>query len=81
MKTIYISGKITGTDDFRERFAAAESKLKLQGWRVYQPCKEVRSLCAGNTMGNIHESVLTIIKPCRCNLSAPWLAWIQRSGH
>ena len=30
MKTIYISGKITGTDDFRERFAAAESKLKLQ---------------------------------------------------
>ena len=40
MKTIYISGKITGTDDFRERFAAAESKLKLQGWRVINPVKK-----------------------------------------
>ena len=40
MKTIYISGKITGTDDFKERFAAAESKLKLQGWRVISPVKK-----------------------------------------
>ena len=44
MKTIYISGKITGTDDFRERFAAAESKLKLQGWRVINPVKKCAHL-------------------------------------
>ena len=36
---IYISGKITGTDDYTERFAAAEKKLKVDGHRVINPVK------------------------------------------
>ena len=47
MKTIYISGKITGTDDFRERFAAAESKLKLQGYHVINPVKKCAHFAPG----------------------------------
>ena len=43
-RTIYISGKITGTTDFVERFARAESHLKLQGWRVINPVKKCRHM-------------------------------------
>lgn len=34
---IYISGKITGTTDFMERFAEAERKLKEKGHKVLNP--------------------------------------------
>lgn len=36
---IYISGAITGTDDYMERFFAAEEKLTLQGHSVVNPAK------------------------------------------
>jgi hypothetical protein len=36
---IYISGKITGTDDYMERFAEVEKRLKLDGHRVINPAK------------------------------------------
>ena len=34
---VYISGKITGTTDFIERFAKAEEKLKSEGYAVLNP--------------------------------------------
>lgn len=34
---IYISGQITGTDDFMERFQKAENDLKEKGHIVYNP--------------------------------------------
>ena len=34
---IYISGKITGTDDYMTRFAAAEERLTQQGYSVVNP--------------------------------------------
>lgn len=34
---IYISGAITGTDDYMERFAEAEKELKDQGYSVMNP--------------------------------------------
>lgn len=34
---IYISGPITGTDDYMERFAAAQKKLEDEGWSVVNP--------------------------------------------
>ncbi len=37
---IYISGKITGTTDFAERFAKAEEHLRKQGFDVINPVKE-----------------------------------------
>lgn len=35
---IYISGKITGTTDYKERFARAEEMLKSRGHEVVNPC-------------------------------------------
>lgn len=40
---IYISGKISGTRDFMERFKAAEDILKKDGWEVINPA-EIGSL-------------------------------------
>lgn len=36
---IYISGAITGTDDYTERFARAEKQLTEQGYSVVNPAK------------------------------------------
>lgn len=36
---VYISGKITGTTDFMERFAMAEEKLKSEGYAVLNPAR------------------------------------------
>lgn len=36
---IYISGPITGTDDYMERFAKAEKELTEQGYSVINPAK------------------------------------------
>ena len=36
---IYISGAITGTDDYMERFEKAEKKLTEQGYSVVNPAK------------------------------------------
>lgn len=35
--TVYISGKITGTDDYEERFAKAEKKLSREGFIPVNP--------------------------------------------
>lgn len=36
---VYISGPITGTDDYMERFAKVEEKLKKAGHSVMNPAK------------------------------------------
>lgn len=41
---IYISGKITGTTDYMERFEAVENRLKEQGYKVLNPAKFNASL-------------------------------------
>lgn len=44
MKRIYISGAISGHDDYMERFGGAEKKLKKDGWTVYNPAKVGRAI-------------------------------------
>ena len=36
---IYISGAISNTDDYMERFAKAEKELTMQGYSVVNPAK------------------------------------------
>ena len=36
---VYISGPITGTTDYMERFAAAEEELKKKGYDVFNPAR------------------------------------------
>lgn len=38
-KKIYISGPITGTTDYMERFARAEAQLEAEGYAVINPAK------------------------------------------
>lgn len=38
-RRIYIAGAITGVEDFRERFAAAEKRLWTQGWDPVNPAE------------------------------------------
>ena len=38
-KTIYISGKITGTEDYEERFRKAEMNLSKRGFIVLNPVR------------------------------------------
>lgn len=38
-KTIYISGKISGTEDYEERFLKAEMELRSRGFNVLNPVK------------------------------------------
>lgn len=39
MAKVYLSGPITGTDDYMERFAKAEQELTEQGYVVVNPAK------------------------------------------
>ena len=38
---VFISGAITGTDDYMERFAAAEEALTAKGYTVLNPAKVI----------------------------------------
>lgn len=46
---IYISGSITGTDDYLERFATAEETLKGEGNEVINPARVNAQLPATTT--------------------------------
>lgn len=43
-KLIYISGKITGDDNYRSKFATAENRLTRDGYDVLNPVKEADKL-------------------------------------
>ena len=38
-KVIYVSGKITGTSDYTDRFSAVEDKLIAEGYEVLNPVR------------------------------------------
>lgn len=44
IKRIYLSGPITGTDDYMERFEAVENRLKEQGFSVINPARVTAAL-------------------------------------
>ena len=55
-KTIYISGKITGTADYEAKFAAAEKKLEEQGYLVINPVEH------GKWLQGIFSPVLSFLR-------------------
>lgn len=52
---IYISGPITGTRYYMERFRKAEEKLTAAGHTVYNPAKSEFLYAGGNQTRRIHE--------------------------
>lgn len=78
-RTIYISGKVTGTTDFVERFARAESRLKLQGWRVINPVKKCRHMNPNTTPWH-HYMRRDIRLLTRCDAIYLLCGWRQSKG-
>lgn len=61
---IYISGAITGTDDYMDRFADAEEKLKKEGHSVINPAAVNSMLPADTTYEEYMEMSLTMLDMC-----------------
>ena len=61
---IYISGAITGTDDYMDRFADAEEKLKKEGHSVINPAAVNSMMPADTTYEEYMEMSLTMLDMC-----------------
>ena len=61
---IYISGAITGTDDYMERFEKAEKELTDQGYSVINPAKVNAQLPNDTTYEEYMKMSLTMLDMC-----------------
>ncbi|MCD8198223.1 MAG: DUF4406 domain-containing protein [Lachnospiraceae bacterium] len=61
---VYISGAITGTDDYRERFARAEAFLMGQGCSVINPAKIDAALPADMTYEEHMKIDMMLLESC-----------------
>lgn len=62
---IYISGAVTGTDDYLERFARAEEQLKAQGFEVVNPAKINALLPRSTSYGKYMDMSRLMLSFCR----------------
>lgn len=60
---IYLSGPITGTDDYMERFNQAQEKMEKKGWEVINPAVFGATL-PGMTWTELMEVDIALIKNC-----------------
>lgn len=61
---IYISGPITGTDDYMERFAKAEEALIARGHSVVNPAKVNANLPKDTTWQQYMTVSIAMLKTC-----------------
>lgn len=61
-KRIYISGKITGTDDYMERFAKAEKYLITKGYSVLNPAKVNAQMPSDTTYDEYMQIAVTMLQ-------------------
>lgn len=61
---VYISGPITGTDDYQERFARAEEWLTEHGYEAVNPAKENAKLPEGTTWKQYMGEALRLLMGC-----------------
>ena len=75
---IYLSGPITGTEDFMVRFAEAEEKLSAKGFNVVNPAKENAALPKDTTWkGYMGESLKLL---CGCDAIYMMRNWTRSMG-
>lgn len=63
---VYISGKITGTTDYIERFQAAADRLKNDGYDVVNPAEINSHLPEGTTYEQYMEESIKLLQTCDC---------------
>ena len=63
-KKIYISGPISGTNDYMERFASMETRLQELGYVVVNPAKECASLPEGTDWKGYMAECLRLLLFC-----------------
>ena len=63
---IYISGAVTGTDDYLERFSRAEEQLKAQGFEVINPAAVNAVLPKSTSYGEYMEMSQIMLSFCDC---------------
>lgn len=63
-KKIYISGPITGTDDYSERFYNAHEKLVEAGYKVVNPAMVNASLPENTTHEEYMKMSITMMSLC-----------------
>lgn len=61
---VYISGPITGTEDYMERFARAEAKLKAEGYEVINPAEVNSHLPKGTTYEEYMKMAMMLLGMC-----------------
>lgn len=64
-KRVFISGPITGTDDYMERFAAAEDHLRSEGYIPLNPTKFSKHLLEAEfNWGEFMDITLSLLRQC-----------------
>lgn len=61
---IFISGPITGTKDYLERFAAAERELTRRGYEVINPAKVLAVVPVELSWNTCMDITLALLKAC-----------------
>lgn len=74
-KTVYISGAITGTLDYKERFKAAEKCLQWWGYKTINPAEENAKLPKSTTWeGYMRASIRLLMKADAIYMIRGWQA-------
>ncbi len=63
---IYISGSISGTSDYQERFEKAEKELTEKGFSVINPAKVNSNLPPDTTYDEYMKASLCLLSMCDC---------------
>lgn len=63
-KRIYISGAITGTSDYIERFANAQKELREHGWTVINPAEVSSAMPNDTTYEEYMKMAFTMLDMC-----------------
>ena len=64
MKKLYISGKITGTTDYMERFEKAQAELEAKGYSVINPAAVNAMLPQNTTWEQYMDMSMTMLGMC-----------------
>lgn len=75
---VYISGAITGTDDYEERFEKAEQELLKRGFEVINPVKVNKNLPKTATHSEYMHISYALMDLCDAVYSMP--GWKKSTG-